>query len=205
MDKREPIIWIPITGLGKRVLSNEYSSLSCILKEKIKIKDPKVVDFFLKDLKIHKVLVETVQRTLTSGKQKSFRALIAIGDGINIFGLGFGKSKDKRDSINKGIFNAKKNLILIKKGCGSISCDKNCKYEHSLINPLKGVSGSTEVFLDPAPRGTGIVANYNATEIMKICGIKDIRIKVNPKTSSELLNYSKAIYNALKEYYDCNY
>jgi small subunit ribosomal protein S5 len=57
-----------------------------------------------------------------------------------------------------------------------------------------------KVYLLPAPKGVGLVADPESKKILKLAGIKDVWIKTYGNTSTRI-NLISAIYNALKNLY----
>ncbi|MGB9831584.1 MAG: 30S ribosomal protein S5, partial [Fervidicoccus fontis] len=98
----------------------------------------------------------------------------------------------------KAITNAKLNIVPIRRGCGSWEC--MCGSPHSVPFITRGKSGSVEIVLYPAPKGTGLVAGDIAKIVLRLAGIKDVWSKSFGETRSTY-NFAKATYNALKNTY----
>jgi small subunit ribosomal protein S5 len=65
------------------------------------------------DLKDKVVNVARVAKVVKGGKRFSFAALVVVGDEKGHVGVGTGKAKEVQDAIQKGVTNAKKNLIKV--------------------------------------------------------------------------------------------
>lgn len=111
------------------------------------------------------VSLNRVSKTVKGGRKMKFSALVVVGDGQGIVGVGTGKSIEIPDAINKGIEDAKKNLVKITlKGT---TIPHEVIYEH----------GASLVVLKPAPEGTGVIAGGTVRAVLEMAGIKDIRTK----------------------------
>ena len=67
---------------------------------------------------------------------------------------------------------AKKNMILVKTGCGSWEC--KCSVNHSVVAKTVGKEGSTVVTLQPAPRGLGLAGNDVIRKVLGMAGVNDV-------------------------------
>ena len=59
------------------------------------------------------VSLSRVSKTVKGGRKMKFAALMVVGDGNGVVGVGLGKSVEIPDAVNKGIEDAKKNLVRI--------------------------------------------------------------------------------------------
>ena len=59
------------------------------------------------------VSINSVSKTVKGGRIKKFSALVVVGDGNGIVGMGIGKASEVPEAIRKGIEDAKKNLIKV--------------------------------------------------------------------------------------------
>jgi small subunit ribosomal protein S5 len=194
--KEDDIGWIPKTRLGKMVLKGEIKTISEALRSGLSLREPEIVDYLLPSLEDEVLDVNMVQRMTDSGRRVNFVITTVIGNGDGFVGLGRARGKEVGPSIRKSIENAKKNLIEIKRGCGSWEC--GCGTPHSLPFKVAGKSGSVEVTLKPAPRGVTLAVGDVSKHVLRVAGIKDAWgfTKGHTKTT---VNYALATFNALIE------
>lgn len=202
--------WVPRTRLGNDVLAGKYKSIEDILLKGIDIKEPEIVDHLVPDLKhefiyiggtpgkgggIRRTPSRLTARMHKSGRRYKITALAVVGNENGIIGFGKASSSEHRIAMEKALKQAKLNLMLIKRGCGSWEC--NCKQEHSIKFSVSGKCGSIKVKLIPAPRGTGLVAGDEAKKILKLAGIKDIITRLHGQTGTRI-NLTYAFFEAFR-------
>ena len=143
-------------------------------------------DNFLREEYTDKILeIRRVTKVVKGGKKFSFRAVVATGDLKEKIGVGIGRSEDTNVAIEKGIINARKNIIFV-----PITEQKSIS---SFVNIN---SGSSHIMLKPAKLGTGIKAGSSIRSILELSGIKNIVAK--RFGSNNLLNNAKLTLSALK-------
>ena len=101
------------------------------------------------------IKISRVAKTVKGGKRVRFTALVVIGDGKGKFGYGLGKSGEVPDAIKKALAAAKRNMF-------KVAIAKGDTVTHSAM----GHFGATQVFLKPAPAGTGLVAGGAVSSIL---------------------------------------
>lgn len=113
------------------------------------------------------VAINRVSKTVKGGRKLRFAAVVVVGDGRGTVGFGSGKASEVPDAIKKALESAKKNLhhVAIAKG-------DTFPYE------VMGKHSSVEVFMKPAPNGTGIIAGGPVRAVLELAGIKNIYSKV---------------------------
>ena len=187
--------WEPKTKVGKMVKEGIITDIDYILDNNLPILEPEIVDALLPDLEEKVLDVKLVQRMHKSGRRARFRATVVVGNRNGYVGVGKGKAKEVGPAIRKAIAQAKKNIIRVKRGCGSWEC--GCGTPHSI--PFKGYGkcGSTVVEILPAPKGVGLVAGDVAKAVLGLAGIKDVWTKTFGETRTTY-NFAMATYEALK-------
>ena len=190
----EPKLWAPQTKLGRMVKDGEITNISDALGLGLPVREPEIIDILLPDLEDEVLDVNMVQRMTDSGRRVKFAITTVVGNEDGYVGLGHSKGKEVGPAIRKAIDNAKVNIIEVKRGCGSWEC--GCGKAHSLPFSVKGKSGSTEVYLKPAPRGIDLAVGNVAKHILKLAGIKDAWGFTRGETRTTN-NYAKAVMGAL--------
>ena len=191
--------WRPRTLVGKMVKEGKIRSLSEIFERNLPILEPEIVDYLIgPELKYETVDVTLVQKMTDAGRINRFRVVVVIGNENGFVGVGQGKARQLRIAIEKAIRNAKLNIIPVRRGCGSWEC--LCGQPHSVPFTVRGKSGSVEVVLKPAPRGTGLVAGDAAKVVLRLAGIQDVWSFTKGETRTTI-NFVKATFNALKQTY----
>ncbi len=193
-DLRPSADWVPKTALGKKVRSGQITSMEEIFAMGAKILEPEMVDYLLPELRKDVVQVSSTQRMTAYGRKQKMRSVVIIGDGKGFVGVGVGKAAESRDAINEAITDAKKHLVKVQLGCSSWEC--RCGTHHTLVRAVKGQNSSTEIYLKPAPRGVGIVANENAKKVLALAGVKDVWTFTKGRTRN-ILNMVLATLDAL--------
>ena len=188
--------WVPKTELGRKVLQGEITSMRQVMEQGLPILETQIVDRLLPNLDSEILDINRVQRRDRSGRKLRYRVTVAVGNRDGYIGIGQGKAKEVYNSIQKAIEDAKKNIICIRRGCGSWEC--GCGRPHTVPFRVTGKSGSVEVTLIPAPRGVDLAAGDVARVILELAGIQDVWSKVRGQTQTTL-NFAMATFNALKK------
>ena len=131
------------------------------------------------------VAINSVVKTTKGGRTFSFSAIVVVGNGDGVVGYGLGKAKEVQAAIQKGIDDAKKNLIHVPIHKGTIPHDVFIK------------EGAAKVLVKPASQGTGVIAGGSMRAVLESAGIKDVFAK--SYGSNNPSNVVKATFKALQE------
>ncbi len=187
--------WVPKTELGKKVFDGSITSMKEIMEQGSSILETNIVDHLLPNIDSEILDINRVQRRDRSGRKLRYRVVIVVGNRDGYVGLGQGKANEVYGSIQKAVKDGKKNLIYVKRGCGSWEC--GCGKPHTVPFMVRGKSGSVSVELVPAPRGIDLAAGGVARTILELAGIEDVWSRVQGK-SQTTLNYAIATFEALR-------
>ena len=182
------------------VLEGKILSLEEVFAEGWKIREPEIVDILIPDLQEEVINISLVQKQTDAGEKSRFKALVAIGNMNGYIGLGQGKARQVRNAIEKAAIDARLNITIVRRGCGSWEC--GCGQPHSLPFQIEGRCGGVRVTLIPGPRGLGLVASdLVGKRILRLAGIKDCWTRSYGSTRT-VPSFAYAIFDALKKTYE---
>ena len=139
-----------------------------------------------KDKYIERVVtINRVSKVVKGGRRFSFTALVVVGDGNGMVGVGYGKAKEVPAAIAKGVEEAKKNFFRIPR-----------IEDRTIPHRVQGEAAAGVVMLRPATAGTGVIAGGPVRAVLEAAGIHDVLSK--SLGSSNQINIVKATIAALK-------
>ena len=191
--------WTPRTKLGRLVLEGKISSLEEAFAEGMKIREPEIVDMLLPNLEEEVIHVSIVQKQTDAGEKTRFKSIVVVGNGDGYVGLGSGKADQVRTAIEKAASDARLNMTVVRRGCGSWEC--GCGQPHALPFETVGKSCSVTIKIIPGPRGLGLVASEIAKVILRLAGIKDCWTRSYGQTRT-VPSFAYAVFDALRKTYE---
>ncbi len=131
------------------------------------------------------VTINRVSKVVQGGRRFSFTALVVVGDGNGLVGVGYGKAKEVPAAIAKGVEEAKKNFFRVPRVSSTIP------------HPVQGEAAAGVVLLRPAAQGTGVIAGGPVRAVLECAGIHDVLSK--SLGSSNTINIVHATVAALRQ------
>lgn len=130
------------------------------------------------------VTINRVSKVVKGGRRFSFTALVVVGDGNGMVGVGYGKAKEVPAAIQKGVEEARKNFFRVPLIAGTVT------------HPVQGEAAAGVVMLRPASSGTGVIAGGAVRAVLECAGVSDVLAK--SLGSDNAINVVHATVAALK-------
>jgi small subunit ribosomal protein S5 len=131
------------------------------------------------------VTINRVSKVVKGGRRFSFTALVVVGDGNGLVGVGYGKAREVPTAISKGVEEAKKNFFRVP------------RIANTIPHPVQGEAAAGVVLLRPAAAGTGVIAGGPVRAVLECAGIHDVLSK--SLGSSNTINIVHATVAALQQ------
>lgn len=137
------------------------------------------------DIQEKLITVNRVSKTVKGGRIFSFTALTVVGDGNGRVGFGYGKAREVPAAIQKAMEKARRNMLSIVLNNGTL--------QHT----IKGSHTGSQVFMQPASEGTGIIAGGAMRALLEVAGVHNVLAKTYGSTNA--VNVVRATVDALRK------
>jgi len=136
------------------------------------------------DLAEKLIAVNRVSKVVKGGRIFSFTALTVVGDGAGKIGFGYGKAREVPAAIQKAMEKARRNMVTVDL--------RGTTLQHA----VKGKHSGSQVYMQPASDGTGIIAGGAMRAVLEVAGVQNVLSKCYGSTNP--INIVRATFNALQ-------
>ncbi|MBV1882955.1 MAG: 30S ribosomal protein S5 [Pseudomonadales bacterium] len=130
------------------------------------------------------VQVNRVAKVVKGGRIFGFTALTVVGDGKGKVGFGRGKAREVPIAIQKALEAARRNMI-------DIDLEGT-----TLQHAIKARHGASQVYMQPASEGTGIIAGGAMRAVFEVAGVQNVLAKCYGSTNP--VNVVRATFEGLR-------
>jgi small subunit ribosomal protein S5 len=129
------------------------------------------------------VKVNRSAKVMKGGRRFAFSALVVVGNGKGILGLGYGKAREVPPAVEKAVADAKKRLVRVQ------------VLGTTVPHAVEWAYRSSRVKLIPAAPGTGLIAGAAVRAVLSAAGVTDCLTKA--LGSKNAMNLAKAAFDGL--------
>ena len=130
------------------------------------------------DLSDSVVKINRSAKVMKGGRRFGFSALVVLGDGRGVVGLGFGKAREVPPSVEKAVTDARKHLVRVPLTGTTVPHAVTARFRSSRVKII------------PAAPGTGIIAGAAVRAVLEAAGVHDVLTKA--LGSKNPMNLAKA-------------
>jgi len=130
------------------------------------------------------VHIRRTAQVTKGGRIFGFSVIVVSGDGKGRIGFGLGKALEVSQAIQKATIEAQRNMIKVHLRDGTIH------------HTIRASHGASDVFMAPAPSGTGVIAGHAMRAVFKVLGVENIVAK--SLRSCNPINVVRATFNGLQ-------
>ena len=117
------------------------------------------------EIKDKLVSLNRVAKVVKGGKRFNFSALVVVGDGKGLVGVGKGMAAEAPVAFKKAVERAKKSMVAV-----ALKGD-------TIPHEVFGHYGAGKVLLKPASSGTGLIAGGASRAVLEVVGVRNVLCK----------------------------